>query len=349
MPDAMLPCVAVLATGGTIAGAQADPAGKGYRAGTYPVASLLAAVPGLEHVARLRAEQLANVGSQDIRLDIWADLAERITTLCGDPAIDGIVVTHGTDTLEEAAWFLALTVPWTKPVVLVGAMRPATARSADGPANLYGAVRLAADPAAAGRGPLVCMNDEIHAARLVQKMSASGVGAFGSPDGGRIGSLHGGAPRFVAPADAALPARLPLPSRTPGSGVRPWPRVEVFYACADQGPDVVDFMAARAQAIVLAGVGAGNACEAVLQALARAASAGVVVVRATRTGSGWVGRDVEVDDGRLGFVAAGSLSPQKARILLLLALPHPPPGGLQALFDAASSQGWLDSVQDSAT
>ena len=152
MPDA-LPVVAVLATGGTIAGAQADATSAGYKAGSFSVDDLLAAVPQLAGIARIRAEQVANVGSQNMTHDVWRALAARVDALCQDASVAGIVITHGTDTLEETAYFLSLVVRHDKPVVLVGAMRPATALGAEGPANLYNAVALArhAEPAAAGR------------------------------------------------------------------------------------------------------------------------------------------------------------------------------------------------------
>ncbi len=313
MPEAALPSIALLATGGTIAGAQTGQSAGAYRAGSLPVEQLLSAVPGLDRLARLQAEQVASVGSQNIGLDTWTVLAERVAALCADEAVDGIVITHGTDTLEETAYLLSLVLPWTKPVVLVGAMRPATALGADGPANLYNAVALAAHPQAAGRGPLVLMNDEIHEASLVQKMSANGVDAFESPNGGRAGAMHAGEPHFVRAAGAPAHPRHALPQGA-------WPRVDIVYAYAGVDGALIDFLASRARGIVLAGVGDGNASDAALQALERAAGQGVAIVRATRTGSGRVGRNVEVDDDARGFIAAGELNPQKARVLLMLAL-----------------------------
>lgn len=314
MPETAMPVIALLATGGTIAGAQTGEPSGAYRAGSLPVEQLLSAVPGLDRLARLQAEQVASVGSQNIGLDTWSVLAGRVAALCADDAVDGVVITHGTDTLEETAYMLSLVLPRAKPVVLVGAMRPATALGADGPANLYNAVALAAHPQAAGRGPLVLMNDEIHEAALVQKMSANGVDAFESPNGGRAGAMHAGQPYFVRPADrSGHPPRYAVPQGA-------WPRVDIVYAHAGMDGALIDFAASKARGIVLAGVGDGNASDAALQALERAAAQGVAVVRATRTGSGRVGRNVEVDDDARGFLAAGSLNPQKARVLLMLAL-----------------------------
>ncbi|WP_144637191.1 asparaginase [Bordetella genomosp. 13] len=327
MPDAALPVIALLATGGTIAGAQTGQPSGAYRAGSLPVEQLLAAVPGLDRLANLRAEQVASVGSQNIGLDTWTVLGTRVAALCADDAVDGIVITHGTDTLEETAYLLSLVLPWSKPVVLVGAMRPATALGADGPANLYNAVALAAHPQAAGRGPLVLMNDEIHEAEWVQKMCANGVDAFASPACGRAGAMHAGQPHFVRPAaQAPASARYALPQGE-------WPRVDILYAYAGVDGALIDLAASRARGLVLAGVGDGNASDAALQALQRAAQQGVAVVRATRTGSGRVGRNVEVDDDAGGFIAAGALNPQKARVLLMLALAAGmEPAALQAIF-----------------
>jgi len=326
MPDTGLPLIALLATGGTIAGAQHGEHASAYRAGALPVEQLLAAVPGLARLARLRAEQVASVGSQNIGLDTWSMLAARVQALCADPAVHGVVITHGTDTLEETAYLLSLVLPWRKPVVLVGAMRPASALSADGPANLYNAVALAAHPQAAGRGPLVLMNDAIHEAARVQKMAANGLDAFASPEGGCIGVMLAGQAHFLRAAPALAPLRHALPQGA-------WPRVDIVQAYAGMDGDLIDYLATRARGIVLAGVGDGNASDAALDALERAVRHGVAVVRATRTGSGWVARNVEVDDDARGFVAAGPLSPQKARVLLMLALAaRVPREDLQGLF-----------------
>lgn len=327
MPDA-LPVVAVLATGGTIAGAQADATSAGYKAGSFSVDDLLAAVPQLAGIARIRAEQVANVGSQNMTHDVWRALAARVDALCQDASVAGIVITHGTDTLEETAYFLSLVVRHDKPVVLVGAMRPATALGAEGPANLYNAVALARHAEARGRGPLVVMNEDIHYAREVQKIASAGLCAFSSPNRGRAGVMHGGVPKFYSrnATTHSTQSEFSL-ALLEKSG---WPRVGIVYAHADLQADVIDFMASVCQGIVLAGVGDGNATDAAIAALTRAAAAGVAVVRSSRTGSGLIARDVELDDAALGFIAAADLSPQKARILLML--------GLSATRDPAALQ-----------
>ncbi|MGE8637875.1 MAG: asparaginase [Achromobacter sp.] len=332
MPEHALPVVAVLATGGTIAGAQADATSAGYKAGSFSVNDLLAAVPQLAGIAEIRAEQVANVGSQNMTHDVWRALAERVDTLCQDASVAGIVITHGTDTLEETAYFLSLVIPHDKPVVLVGAMRPATALGAEGPANLYNAVALARHPDARGRGPLVVMNEDVHYAREIQKIASAGLCAFASPNRGRAGIMHGGVPCFYSRNTTTHSTQSEFSlALLEKAG---WPRVDVVYAHANLQADLIDFLADVVDGIVLAGVGDGNATDLGIDALSRAVTDGTAVVRASRTGSGFVARDVELDDASLGFIAAGDLNPQKARILLMLGLSVTrDPAALQAIFD----------------
>jgi L-asparaginase len=320
MPDraSALPTITVLATGGTIAGTQVQAGSVGYRAGALSVSYLLQAVPQLASVAQIRAEHVASIGSQNMSHAIWADLARRIDALDADPDVHGIVITHGTDTLEETAYFLSLVARTAKPLVLTGAMRPATALGAEGPANLHDAVALAACADAGSRGPLVVMNEDIHYAREVQKIASTGLSAFASPNRGRAGVMHGGRPVFFS----RNTTRHTTDSEFSLQAIEEagWPRVDIVYAHAGMDDQPIDALAGHAAGLVLAGVGDGYASDAALDALGRAVEAGVAVVRASRTGSGLVARDVEVDDAARGFIAAGELSPQKARILLMLAL-----------------------------
>ncbi len=184
--------VVILATGGTIAGAAATGTQSGYTSGAVTIDAMLAAVPGIDKLADSKGEQMANVGSQDMSFDILLKLVKRINELTAKADVDGIVVTHGTDTMEETAYFLNLTAKTDKPVVLVGSMRPSTAVSADGPLNLYNAVAVAADPNAKGRGVLVVMNDEIHGAHSLTKTSTTAVETFMSPKRGIVGIVHYG-------------------------------------------------------------------------------------------------------------------------------------------------------------
>src|SRR4249919_2226646 len=193
-----LPKIKVLATGGTIAGAQATQADAGYKSGTFSVDDLIKAVPQLKNIAEMSGEQVANIGSQTMNHEVWLKLAARVNEVLKGSDTDGVVITHGTDTMEETGYFLSLVVKSDKPVVLVGSMRPATAISADGPINLYNAVALAGNPEAKGRGPLVVLNDTIHYARESQKMHSTRMDTFQSPNRGIAGMMNTGKAFFYS-------------------------------------------------------------------------------------------------------------------------------------------------------
>ena len=307
----------MLATGGTIAGSQSARSRRGYRSGIIPIEALIAAAPGIESLAQLDAAHVASIGSQDMGEAVWRALARRTESALGSPDVAGVVITHGTDTMEETAYFLNLVVRSPKPVVLVGAMRPSTAMSADGPMNLYNAVATAAHPDAGGRGVLVVANDEVHFAREVAKTNTTQIGTFKSTHRGLAGLVSSGRLHFYG---------KPVRRHTHGSEfqVRPsgtLPRVDIVYAHAGMGRELIDAsVRAGARGLVIAGVGNGNLGAGALAGAAAAARAGVAVVRSTRTGGGIVERNVEMDDDTLGFIAADELNPQKARILLMLGL-----------------------------
>jgi L-asparaginase len=311
------PNIVILATGGTIAGAAATGTQSGYTSGAVTIDAMLAAVPGIDKLAKVKGEQIANVGSQDMSFDVLLKLAKRINELESDPNVDGIVVTHGTDTMEESAYFLNLTAKTDKPVVLVGSMRPSTAVSADGPLNLYNAVAVASDPEAKGRGVLVVMNDEIHAAHSLTKASTTAVETFMSPKRGLVGtSNYGKQDWFNSPT-----WKHTKQSEFDVSAVTKLPRVDIVFGCVDMPADLIGASADKgAKGIVIAGVGNGNMNKASVDAAEAAVKKGVVVVRSSRVPTGTVGRNVELDDDKLGFVASNELNPQKSRILLSLAL-----------------------------
>ncbi len=309
--------VVILATGGTIAGVQPKEGEAGYKSGAVSIDSLVKAAPGLEKLARIDGEQIASIGSQDMNDFVWVKLAKTAAELLAKPDVDGIVVTHGTDTLEETAYFLSLVLKSDKPVVLVGSMRPSTELSAEGPSNLYNAMALAADPAARGRGVLVVANDTAHAARFIQKTNTTSVQTFVSVGRGPVAEVLKGT-KTVYLLPASLTASKGFFNTT---GIDAMPRVDIVYA--HEGVDAAPVkaaVAAGAKGIVLAGVGDGNATKEMIDALVDAAKAGVVVVRSTRVGSGIVRRNIEVNDDKLGFVAGLDLNPQKARVLLRLGL-----------------------------
>ena len=312
-----LPHVVILATGGTIAGAAESGTQAGYSSGQVAVEVLLEAVPELREIARVTGEQVANVGSQNMSDEIWLKLANKINTLLESGGVDGIVITHGTDTMEETAYFLNLVVKPNKPVVMTGSMRPSTAMSADGPLNIYNAVAVAADPEAAGRGVLVVANDDIHGARAVMKSNTTDVQTFISPTFGLIGTVaYGKAQYYRKPF-----ARHTNDSQFSVEGLERLPRVDIIAMYENVSGDFIDAaVELGARGIVTAGLGNGNMPDAALEALTRARQKGVLVVRATRVPTGFVDRNIEVDDDGLEFVASYDLSPQKARILLRLAL-----------------------------
>ena len=328
--QAKKPGVVILATGGTIAGAAATGTQSGYTSGAVTIDAMIKAVPGLTELATIKGEQISNVGSQDMSFEIMLKLAKRINELAKSPDVAGIVITHGTDTMEETAFFLNLTVKTDKPVVMVGSMRPSTAVSADGPLNLYNAVGVAVDPNAKGRGVLVLMNDWIHAAHSLTKTSTTAVQTFMSPIRGLVGvASYGKNDWYSTPVwkhttqtefDIAAVDRLP--------------RVDIIFVGVDMSPDLIESAAANgAKGIVIAGVGNGNMNKVSVDAAARVAKKGVVVVRSSRVATGLVGRNVELNDDELGFIASDELNPQKSRILLSLALLKTrTPKDLQTLF-----------------
>jgi len=221
-----LPRIKILATGGTIAGAQAEGQDAGYKAGSFKVEDLIKAVPQLKDLADITGEQVVNIGSQDMNNEVWLKLAKRANEVLAQGDVDGVVVTHGTDTMEETGYFLNLVVKSDKSIVMVGSMRPATAIGADGPANLYNGVAVASHTGAKGRGVLVVVNDDIHGARAVTKRHTTDVETFVSPEAGLIGvclfddrdfarmpaRAHTTSTPFKVSAGQTLPMRRPNPA-----------------------------------------------------------------------------------------------------------------------------------------
>jgi len=316
-PKDPLPTVVVLATGGTIAGAAATDVQAGYTSGQVGVEQLLSAVPQAKKLANLKGEQVSNIGSQDMNDEVWLKLATRINAILAQPDVAGIVITHGTDTIEETAYFLNLVVKSRKPVVLTASMRPSTALSADGPLNFYNAVAVAANDKAAGRGVLVVVNDWIHGASSLTKTSTTAVQTFLSPMSGLIGTVAYGDIEWY---------RQPVGKNTTESefsvtSSTTLPRVDIIMAYENMDGAIIDAaVAAGAKGIVIAGVGNGNMTKAAVDAAAAQARKGILIVRSSRVATGQVGRNVEVDDDKNGFVASLGLNPQKARVLARLAL-----------------------------
>lgn len=315
--NAQLPRVIILATGGTIAGAGQAADRAGYTAGKIPIDDLIGAIPTVKKIATITGEQISSVGSQDMTIDIWKKLAIRINEIAAKKEAEAVVVTHGTDTQEETAYFLDLVVPSQMPVVLTGSMRPATAISADGPKNLYDAIVVAINPKSRGRGVLVSFNEGIFDGREVMKMSTTFTNAFGSPNTGPIGHVYDGKVEYYANATREVDPKSPVDV----TASTKFPRVDIVYMYADAPPDEIDMLVQKkVDGIVIAGVGNGNFNKAYMDAVKRAVAAGVVVCRASRTPSGRVVLHDEINDDELGTIVSDDLNPQKARILLMLGL-----------------------------
>lgn len=311
------PTIYILATGGTIAGSGSGAIDTSYTSGTVTVDKLIAAVPEINKIATIKGEQISNIGSQEMNNEVWFKLANRVNELLTSGKADGIVITHGTDTMEETAYFLNLVVKSDKPIVMVGAMRNSGSLSADGPLNIYNAVNVAMCKKAVGKGVMVVMNDEIHAAREVTKTNTTAVDTFKSPNSGKIGTVFYGNVKFYM---------NPVRKHTVNSAfditkIKELPRVDIIYSHSNDNPDFVNLAVKNgAKGIINAGMGNGNPFPSALEALGEAVKGGIVVVRDSRVGSGETTLNGEVDDGKYGFLASDNLNAQKARVLLMLAL-----------------------------
>lgn len=314
---AQKPNIHILATGGTIAGTGTSSTKTNYTAGQVAIGALLDAVPDINNVANVTGEQIVRIGSQDMSDDVWLTLAKRINILLADSKVDGIVITHGTDTMEETAYFLNLVVHSDKPVVLVGAMRPSTAISADGPLNLYNAVVTASAKESIGKGVLVSMNGLILEAGDVLKTNTISVETFQSPNSGALGYVFNSKVFFNR-----IPARKhTVKSDFTVDNLTKLPKVGIIYSYSNVEPEAVNALIATGyKGIVHAGVGNGNIHKNIFPELIRARKTGIQVVRSSRVPTGPSTLDAEVNDAEYGFVASQELNPQKSRILLMLAL-----------------------------
>lgn len=312
-----LPNIKILATGGTIAGSASSATQMtGYTAGAIGIQVLIDAVPQMKDVANITGEQVCKISSNNMTDEIWLTIGKRVNELLKDKNVDGIVITHGTDTLEETAYFLNLVVKSDKPVVLVGAMRPATAMSADGPVNLLNAVKLAASKEAVGKGVLIALNDEINSARDASKTNTTHVSTFKAPELGYLGYMNNGKPYFYRETTRRHTSKTEFDI----SKLDKLPSVEIVYGRAGENRVIVDAIAASgAKGIIYAGTGNGSIHDAAEAGLLDAQKKGAVIVRTSRTGNGTVINSIPKWDQQ-NFLKGDSLSPHKARILLSLAL-----------------------------
>lgn len=313
-----MPRVIILATGGTIAGQGTNATSAGYIPGKISIDTLLKNIPSIKKIVDVKGEQIASVGSYDMTIAIWLKLAKRINEIFEKNEADGVVITHGTDTQEETAYFLNLTVRSNKPVVLTGAMRAATAISADGPKNLYDAIIVAGDTLSKAKGVMICFNESLYDAKNVTKANTTNVNGFSSPNTGSIGQVYDGRVVYF---------NQPLNKR---SGNTPFdiskldtlPKVEIAYMYVDASATAMNaFINEHTDGIIIAGSGDGSFNKYILQSVNAAVKKGIAVVRSSRVVAGRVTQSSLVfDDVKLGTVSADNHNPQKARILLMLAL-----------------------------
>jgi glutamin-(asparagin-)ase len=315
--DAELPNLVLIGTGGTIAGAGSSRTNSAaYKSAVLGVDEVIGAVPQIHRIARIKGEQIFQIGSQSFNNGHLLQLGRRVSQLLKSDEVDGVVILHGTDTIEETSYFLTLTLKSGKPTVLVGSMRPATALSADGPLNLYNAVLVAASAEAAGKGTLVVMNDEIHSARDLTKSNTVKVEALKSLYG-PLGMVVEGEVRFY---------RAPTRPHTLQSDfdidqIHSLPDVSIVYSYGNMNRLPYDsYVAAGTRAIIHAGFGNGNIPDYLDSALKEVRAKGVFIVRATRTGSGAVVRNAEINDDENGYIVVDDQNPAKARLLMALAL-----------------------------
>lgn len=314
------PKIVLLGTGGTIVSSGASETQMtGYSIQDVQVSDIIRAVPSLKEVAELESVSVCNIPSSCINASIWFDLARECQKACDDESVTGVVITHGTDTMEETAFFLNLVLKTQKPVVLTGAMRPSTALSADGPLNLLNAVRVASDSQSVGKGVLVCLNGIINSARDVTKTNTTAVQTFKSLDFGMLGFVVGNEVCYYTQSTRPHTMATEF-SLTDFEGMTDLPCVDIVYAHADDDARLVDAaVQTGARGIIHAGTGHGTISDKVQEALFAAAKKGVVVVRASRVVTGPVLNSLTRWQ-EAGFIPSRTFSAQKARVLLQLLL-----------------------------
>ena len=322
----------VIATGGTISGAGESSTGSKYAAGKVDIAKIIKSVENITQLANISADQVFQKRSQDLDDDLLLKLAKKVDEAVSKYSVDGVVITHGTDTMEETAYFLNLVINTKKPIILVGSMRPSTSLSADGPLNLYNAVSLAANSLARRSGVMVLMNDNIYSARDVRKAHTTNVSSFVDDNFGPLGQVYFGKVDLY---------RKNLKTHTYASSfalekIKKLPKVDIIYGHTGFDENVIDFYVnSGTKAIILAGVGDGNINQKTTEKLIAASKKGIYIIRSNRGFGGRIIKNVEIEDDEYGFVTANNLAPQKARILAKVALSGKMPNYkvLQRIFD----------------
>jgi len=314
-----LPRVIILSTGGTIAGHQPNGDQAGYISGKIPIEELIKNIPSITQKVNVQGEQIAAIPSAEITIDIWLKLANRINEIFANDEADGIVITHGTDTQEETAYFLSLTIKSDKPVVLTGSMRPATALSSDGSKNLYDAIIVASEGNSKGKGVMVSFNERIYDAKDVVKINTTSTNAFASPNNGPIGEVYDGKVSYTIQSNNKNSSFAPFDL----SKIDSLPKVEIIYSYAGESNIAINALINdNTPGIIIAGSGGGSFSKAILESIKNATKKNIIVVRSSRVVSGKVNIAYmgDLEDAKNGTVASDDLNPQKARILLMLAL-----------------------------
>ena len=335
-----LPRVVILATGGTIAGSAETSTQASYQPAKIDIGQILSSIPAISNVASVKGIQVCNIASQNMELAVWLKLYNIIDSLFINDICDGVVITHGTDTMEESAYFLNLTINHSRPVVLTGSMRPSTSLSPDGPFNLFNAISLAASPKACNQGVMVLMNDLIYSADDVTKTNSVNTNAFSCPNYGALGRIRDGEPYFF---------RRSLLRHTVNSefnikGLKNLPQVEILYSYAFSSDVLIrSLIESGVDGIIIAGVGHGNYNRETAEMMKEALERGIVVVRSTRVFSGGVDTSAEEYDPK--YPVAYMKNPQKARILLMLALSRYGNGNLQLNGTSTASDTRIKEIQ----
>lgn len=314
-----LSTVMIIGTGGTIAGKSSSQVSGTYTPGQVKVQELTANIPGIDKLANLEFQQIYNVASSNLNMDNLVNLANAVNKALADKNVSGVVITHGTDTLEETAYFLNLFVKSNKPVVITGSMRPSTSLSADGPMNLYDAVAVAAKADSANKGVLVVFNDKIYDARNVSKIDAENTDAFNSLNGGAVGDAYSGDVKYYYNPIRLHTNQSEFNINDLSNNI---PKVVVLYDYIGSTPELLQkAIDDKVQGVVYAGTGNGSINETSLELLKKARAAGIIIVRSSRTGKGPIIRNSLDDlDDQIGLIPSDNLNPQKSRILLIAAL-----------------------------
>lgn len=307
--------IVIIATGGTIAGCGEVGKATNYQAGKIDINEIIDSIPMINEIANLKAIQLFNIDSNEIDEKHWLVLANKINELVEQDDVDGIVVTHGTDTLDETAYFLNLTIHTYKPVVLTGAMRPASATSADGPINLYQAVCLASSDEALGHGVLAVFSSTIYSGRDIQKVSNFKIDAFDQKDFGCLGYMHDEKVNMFSRTFKKHTLQSMFSEKLPET----FCKVGIVYYYAGASVEILSAMAKSHQGIVIIGSGSGNYSKAWLNEIERLNEQGIIFVRASRVNQGIV-YESDVFDPNNICIPSNTLSGQKARVLLMLAM-----------------------------